>query len=1175
MKQSYSYKVFQIGPKDSTVLTDSDRKLVNSYFLGIQSFNPDDSRLDVIVSDPNENVLETYIDSPDYTVRGVVQGTEKINQIEVDPTLYFADRTYLDDQIIVEYRAFTNLYGKGAELYIAEISTDRTEIRLKSISISPRDIQYYTTKLQSNLNNQSYFSEVYLEIDNFGQFTVINALPEVTDSGIVATLKLYEPLPFEVEEKSICRILESLGESSRFSVTQEVVVTEDPIPELKGPNFAVEVGSSTIVTDYRNYLDLLSQKSWETSKGLYTAFKQSALHTSVDYNDFSDFVHFSSAAERLENARFKFELIFNLQVKQQTFLEADRVSDAEKVEKEIEGIIDNFDHYENYLYFEYGENAWPKKVDEETGLVIRPYELETNPLNYEKWYELLFRKAESYDLNNKDLLTNTIPVLIREDLDHNEPYLLFIDMIGQHFDDLWVYARAITDRYNADNRAEFGISKELVKDALESFGINLYESNQNLNAFFELCQPDGTYDKGLETYVNKFRAARAPYNWVGSEDSGSWQLGDEYALQEGVNQPMLADAYTKEVYKRIYHNIPTLLKTKGTSRGLRVLLNCFGIPNDILKFRVQGGVDTRKRPFFGPEESIQISPTFESEFECKIEQQVQISGSRDKIRVVPTEQITEYRVDEKGTGSFFTQSVLSRYVPTTASHQYLTDDLHKVEVGFDLNEAVNHLFSQSLFDLDENFTVDDVIGDPRNKLEQYGDPWKHLRTKLIQLKESRDEEGNREWIPLEEGEQYRTPAAIIRLVRYFDTTFFRMLQDFIPARASIDSGVIVKDNFLHRNRWKGVKASWQVIIESGSITGSQVYGSHGGSFRYAGHKMDTGDLETVTTGDKWILKKVPSGSREINGQLTGSNLQVTDGELTRDNDLRKARQPRNRYNINVWFLDLPDIPLCNSKVTASFLTNYWEFKASGSKTLAVFTGGEEAVQLNSTASKVFSPDIPFTSSVQTHWTESNMLPKKTNATFLGWFSGSVTVGKPYTPYHLVDVSNFVEGTKYKWTAAYSTKSRNVLWFMTIRPSGSYYDGQYSYQYYPTDLMVSWKYLPASEDPTEARMSSSSSVWNVIGKPTIVLSSGSLHASVTMPEKEIFGTEGGYFWVGFESASVDQFDGVESIGNNTGPFFNGGKIVDAQWAKAKGDWPYKEWEVITGSIGSRDDNWFEV
>jgi hypothetical protein len=51
------------------------------------------------------------------------------------------------------------------------------------------------------------------------------------------------------------------------------------------------------------------------------------------------------------------------------------------------------------------------------------------------------------------------------------------------------------------------------------------------------------------------------------------------------------DDYNKEVYKRIYHNLPYLAKTKGTIPGLRALINCFGVPDTILRISEFGGRD--------------------------------------------------------------------------------------------------------------------------------------------------------------------------------------------------------------------------------------------------------------------------------------------------------------------------------------------------------------------------------------------------------------------------------------------------------------------------------------------------------------------------------------------------------------------------------------------------------
>ena len=47
----------------------------------------------------------------------------------------------------------------------------------------------------------------------------------------------------------------------------------------------------------------------------------------------------------------------------------------------------------------------------------------------------------------------------------------------------------------------------------------------------------------------------------------------------------------KSLYKRLYHNIPYLLKSKGTMAGLRALITSYGIPDTILKISEFGGKD--------------------------------------------------------------------------------------------------------------------------------------------------------------------------------------------------------------------------------------------------------------------------------------------------------------------------------------------------------------------------------------------------------------------------------------------------------------------------------------------------------------------------------------------------------------------------------------------------------
>jgi hypothetical protein len=184
------------------------------------------------------------------------------------------------------------------------------------------------------------------------------------------------------------------------------------------------------------------------------------------------------------------------------------------------------------------------------------------------YYGGMLLSASLYDNENQDSLYNTVPTYLSED-PANAGYELFLNMIGQHFDILYSYINTITDRFNTDNRLDYGISRDLVADALRGAGIKLYQNNFSsddlysallgINASGSLLPPTGS-----EVITNYITASN-----------------DAYPL-ENIN---------KSTYKRLYHNLPYLLNKKGTVEGLRALINCFGIPDTILRISEFGGKD--------------------------------------------------------------------------------------------------------------------------------------------------------------------------------------------------------------------------------------------------------------------------------------------------------------------------------------------------------------------------------------------------------------------------------------------------------------------------------------------------------------------------------------------------------------------------------------------------------
>ena len=107
----------------------------------------------------------------------------------------------------------------------------------------------------------------------------------------------------------------------------------------------------------------------------------------------------------------------------------------------------------------------------------------TGSVEAQNWITSSLALAANYDDNNRDWLYNSIPEYLRDD-PANRNYELFVDMVGQYYDNVWTYTKDITNKFDADNRLDYGISKDLVSDAIKDFAVKLYSNNFNTDDLF-------------------------------------------------------------------------------------------------------------------------------------------------------------------------------------------------------------------------------------------------------------------------------------------------------------------------------------------------------------------------------------------------------------------------------------------------------------------------------------------------------------------------------------------------------------------------------------------------------------------------------------------------------------------------------------------------------------------
>jgi hypothetical protein len=587
-------EIIPINPQDfsTQVYEGADTNLISTFEVTTNLSSS--SYIEYFVYDNNQTLLSTDYNFSQYTIQNSlpVQNNAGISQIIIDPEASLISNDFSQGEYITYYNFFNKEIGSELQqLYISEISSDRTEIRLNSTSLSGDDIVEQTNNLITQRNDSQYFLDFYLNFGDNALSIANNIQLDNTDPNAPTILiKLYDALPEDFDLNSPLWVVTSIEESTAYKVTFEddLIIFEDTSP-LKGPNFNLDVkdqvNNSTVSLDYTSLTTTTLTSSFNQLSSL---LEEKEIDINIDYSDFSNFIHFSSIQTRIENFYYKVSLIeeYNSNINLLNTVTTSPTSTSNSIatyESKINNLITNFDGYEYYLYYETGSTSWPKTTTE------KPYELAlSDSLEVQNWlgsineysplYGGIILSASVYDNTNKDNLLFTIPEYLRDDA-ANEPYELFVEMVAQHYDNIWVYYKDVTQKYNADNRLENGISKDIVADAIRDFGIKLYQnsfSNEDLYTAFLGLTPDG---------------ALFPFpNITGSLPTPS---GFEYVdtLISASNDYMPLDDVNKSLYKRIYHNLPYLLKAKGTLPALRTLITSYGVPDTILKITEFGGKD--------------------------------------------------------------------------------------------------------------------------------------------------------------------------------------------------------------------------------------------------------------------------------------------------------------------------------------------------------------------------------------------------------------------------------------------------------------------------------------------------------------------------------------------------------------------------------------------------------
>ena len=526
---------------------------------------------------------------PQYIDKTTNKSISIINPIAVDIFSEFEKLKLTSGNFRFAINFFKNLIGsyERQHLRIDEISPDRTEIRLRAIDDEdPEFLPQITNYIQTVDQTSAEFHKTYLL--NFSRNQCVLFVNSVV-IGDYLYVKLYEPLPQNIAVDFKCWVVEEQKPTYIDTVDISSIGSLKTFKSLANPNWQANAISNTSTeTSLKTWTDLLSSTTQTSQQLVDTYFSGSLMgrQLNIDYSDFNNFIYYSSARERLQNFKYKLELL-EYYTSQSLFVSTLSGSVATTNAQDFgvlkTNLVSGFDNYEKYLYYESSSKLTtfdiPKEsfnVAELTGSYIqpvpktnstKPYALtSTTSSIFKSWYNNLFETASLYDLSNINALIYTIPEFLTLDIS-NTNFTTFVHMLGQHYDILYTYVHHASLLHKREENPKLGMPNELLYSVAKQFGWTLTNGKQNQELWEYVL---GTNDAGIPL-------------------TGSNSVGDPAVSGQNT---------TYAIWRRIVNNLPLLLKSKGTKRSVQALLACYGIPQSIISINEYGGPRLNRAPVY-------------------------------------------------------------------------------------------------------------------------------------------------------------------------------------------------------------------------------------------------------------------------------------------------------------------------------------------------------------------------------------------------------------------------------------------------------------------------------------------------------------------------------------------------------------------------------------------------
>ncbi len=498
--------------------------------------------------------------------------TAKFNGNDVT---YFPSEDDEDERIWIEVYKRTRLTTGRAARFTPTVINDEIKFvqdrdENGSLIFLQKNSQIFDLRydIEANLKvKDDVFDNIYYGTQPFSKFKYFSpAINEETKISNVV-VKLYTELPVELFNEP-AKISSIVRDDYIERVLVYPYIKEETYDNFSYANFNIDMGNygKSQGTDLKTWNTLLDS-TLSTSQQIVDKYLTGSFGTTnlnVDYSNFKNFVNYSSAVERVNNFKYKLELVESFDKRIKTLNSISGSHALTNISQSIQrknNVISGMDGWERWMYYEttgslythysasaYVINPWPHYDEFPKKLHSVTSSQAISHLNG------LIDSASIYDALNDNRLTKTIPSSIVED-PLNSDYILFIDMIGHHFDITWSYVKALTSINEREEHPYDGMPNDMLYDVAKSMGWKLTHGKDRSDLW-------------------KFAG--------GTDKFGNY-------AQTGSLQTKPDEQLNYEVWRRIVNNIPYLLKTKGSRRAVKALIATYGIPQSFLSIREYGG----------------------------------------------------------------------------------------------------------------------------------------------------------------------------------------------------------------------------------------------------------------------------------------------------------------------------------------------------------------------------------------------------------------------------------------------------------------------------------------------------------------------------------------------------------------------------------------------------------